>query len=85
MNIYPKVETKEQGEEDLFSTESSDVLMSLQELSLDSDQSDYAKLSENAQFKKMLIKHGDNFPSPEQLLYSRVVIKVECLAFMYLT
>lgn len=56
--------------------ESADMLMALEELSLESDQNDYAKLSENPQFKKMLIKHGDNFPIPEKLLYSKIVIKV---------
>lgn len=57
--------------------ESADMLMALEELSLESDQNDYAKLSENPQFKKMLIKHGDNFPIPEKLLYSKIVIKVQ--------
>ena len=71
----PKSECKE-GEDSLNDNEMGDTLMALQELSLESDQNDYAKLRETPQFKKMLIKHGDNFPSPEKLLYSRVVIKV---------
>ena len=71
----PKSEYK-QSDDGLNDNEMGDTLMALQELSLESDQNDYAKLRENPQFKKMLIKHGDNFPVPEKLLYSRVVIKV---------
>lgn len=56
--------------------EAEDVLLALEEMSIDPKQRDYAQLSENPQFKKMIIKHGDNFPVPEDLLYSGVVVKV---------
>eukprot|EP01083_Nonionella_stella_P083671 231419_1 len=71
------VELKE-GEQEFteFNNESSDMVMSLQQLSLDSDRHDHYKLSNNSTFKKMLAKHGDNFPTPEQLFYSRLVTKI---------
>ena len=72
----PPSEMNEKAEDS--GNESGDTLMALQELSLNTDQNDHAKLSENPQFKKMLIKYGDNFPASEDVIYSRIVTKV-CL------
>ena len=77
----PSSEVKE-GEDSFNKTESSDMLMSLQELTMDTDQNDHAKLSENPQFIKMLAKHGDNFPAQEEFLYSRAIIKVKLFYYL---